>query len=75
MTGDLAAVADADVVFVALKAYSLPAIAPQLGRAAGSGRGGDLGPERHSLVVLPVAPGGPLGDGGLTAWRASIPAG
>jgi 2-dehydropantoate 2-reductase len=30
-TGDLAAVADADVVFVALKAYSLPEIAPRLG--------------------------------------------
>jgi 2-dehydropantoate 2-reductase len=30
-TGDLAAVADADVVFVALKAYSLPGIAPRLG--------------------------------------------
>ncbi len=31
-TGDLAAVADADVVFVALKAYSLPEIAPRLGK-------------------------------------------
>lgn len=31
VTDDLAAVADADVVFVALKAYSLPAIAPRLG--------------------------------------------
>jgi 2-dehydropantoate 2-reductase len=30
-TDDLAAVADADVVFVALKAYSLPSIAPRLG--------------------------------------------
>ncbi len=30
-TDDLAAVADADVVFVALKAYSLPEIAPRLG--------------------------------------------
>ena len=30
-TSDLAAVADADVVFVALKAYSLPEIAPRLG--------------------------------------------
>jgi 2-dehydropantoate 2-reductase len=30
-TDDLAAVADADVVFVALKAYSLPGIAPRLG--------------------------------------------
>ena len=33
-TGDLAAVAGADVVFVALKAYSLPGIAPRLGDAA-----------------------------------------
>ena len=31
VTGEIAAVADADVVFVALKAYSLPEIAPQLG--------------------------------------------
>jgi 2-dehydropantoate 2-reductase len=31
-TDDLAAVADADVVFVALKAYSLPEIAPRLGK-------------------------------------------
>jgi len=30
-TGDIAAVADADVVFVALKAYSLPEVAPRLG--------------------------------------------
>ncbi|HYX58937.1 MAG TPA: 2-dehydropantoate 2-reductase N-terminal domain-containing protein, partial [Streptosporangiaceae bacterium] len=37
VTGDIAAVADADVVFVALKAYSLPAIAPQLGRLLAPG--------------------------------------
>ena len=37
VTGDIAAVADADVVFVALKAYSLPAIAPQLGRLMAPG--------------------------------------
>lgn len=37
VSGDLAAVADADVVFVALKAYSLPAIAPQLGRLLAPG--------------------------------------
>jgi 2-dehydropantoate 2-reductase len=30
-TGEISAVADADVVFVALKAYSLPEIAPRLG--------------------------------------------
>jgi 2-dehydropantoate 2-reductase len=37
VTDDIAAVADADVVFVALKAYSLPAIAPQLGRLMAPG--------------------------------------
>jgi 2-dehydropantoate 2-reductase len=36
-TDDLDAVADADVVFVALKAYSLPALAPRLGAALGRG--------------------------------------
>ena len=30
-TDDIGAVADADVVFVALKAYSLPEVAPRLG--------------------------------------------
>src|SRR5262249_35116686 len=30
-TDDLAAVSDADVVFIGLKAYSLPALAPRLG--------------------------------------------
>jgi 2-dehydropantoate 2-reductase len=36
-TSELAAVADADVVFVALKAYSLPEIAPRLGRLLAPG--------------------------------------
>jgi 2-dehydropantoate 2-reductase len=36
-TADLAAVADAEVVFVALKAYSLPGIAPRLGRLLAPG--------------------------------------
>lgn len=36
-TGDLAAVAGADVVLVALKAYSLPEIAPRLGRLLAPG--------------------------------------
>ncbi len=36
-TGDLAAVADADVVFVALKAYSLPEIAPRIGKLLAPG--------------------------------------
>jgi 2-dehydropantoate 2-reductase len=36
-TDDLDAVADADVVFVALKAYSLPALAPRLGAALAPG--------------------------------------
>jgi 2-dehydropantoate 2-reductase len=36
-TDDLAAVADADVVFVALKAYSLPEVAPRLGKLLAPG--------------------------------------
>ena len=36
-TDDLAAAGDADVVFVALKAYSLPEIAPRLGRVLAPG--------------------------------------
>jgi 2-dehydropantoate 2-reductase len=36
-TGELAAVADADVVFVALKAYSLPEVAPRLGQLLAPG--------------------------------------
>jgi 2-dehydropantoate 2-reductase len=36
-TDDLAAVADADVIFVALKAYSLPEIAPRLGKLIAPG--------------------------------------
>jgi 2-dehydropantoate 2-reductase len=36
-TDDLEAIADADVVFVALKAYSLPDIAPRLGRLLAPG--------------------------------------
>src|SRR5260370_4238784 len=37
VTGDLAAVAGADVVLVALKAYSLPRIAPRLGELLAPG--------------------------------------
>jgi 2-dehydropantoate 2-reductase len=37
VTDDVAAVADADAVFVALKAYSLPAIAPRLGELLAPG--------------------------------------
>jgi 2-dehydropantoate 2-reductase len=36
-TGELAAVADADVVLVALKAYSLPEVAPRLGKLLAPG--------------------------------------
>lgn len=78
-TDDLAAVAEADVVFVGLKAYSLPGLAPDIGRS--------LGPE---AAVIPAQNGipwwyfqshpGPLADttlesvdpGGVIA--ASIPA-
>ena len=35
-TDDIEAVGDADVVFVALKAYSLPELAPRLGKALGA---------------------------------------
>ena len=37
VTGDLSAATDADVVFVALKAYSLPEIAPRLGELLAPG--------------------------------------
>ena len=37
VTDDIAAVAGADVVFVALKAYSLPEIAPRLGELLAPG--------------------------------------
>ena len=36
-TDDLAAVADADVAFIGLKAYSLPELAPRLGEALAAG--------------------------------------
>ena len=64
-TDDIAAVADADVVFVALKAYSLTEIAPRLGEPARARRRGHLGAERHPVVVLPVAAGPRRGLTGL----------
>ena len=73
VTGDLAAVADADVVFVALKAYSLPEIAPRLGQAARARRRGHLGAERHPVVVLPVAL--PDSAAGLTGLQSVDPGG
>jgi len=36
-TDDIAAIADADVVFIGLKAYSLPALAPEIGSQLASG--------------------------------------
>ena len=54
-TDDLGAIADADVVFIGLKAYSLPALAPRLGAALRPGAAVIAGAERHPLVVLPVA--------------------
>ena len=70
VTGDLAAVADADVVFVALKAYSLPAIAPQLGPLLAPGAAAiwaQNGIPWWYFQSLPAAggPGGPLGLTGL----------
>jgi 2-dehydropantoate 2-reductase len=70
-TGDIAAVADADVVFCGLKAYSLPQVAPALHRALRPGTAviaaqngipwwyfqGRPGPYRD-LVIESVDPGG-----------------
>ena len=57
-TDDFDAIGDADVVFLALKAHSLPDVAERIGVGAGSGRGGDRRPERRALVVPPAGLGG-----------------
>ncbi len=54
-TDDFDAIGDADVVFIGLKAYSLPELAPRIGARAQARRRGDRSAERHPLVVLPVA--------------------
>jgi 2-dehydropantoate 2-reductase len=71
VTGDTAAVADADVVFVALKAYSLPAIAPQLGRA---GPGAAYWAQSGVPCGAPVLPQ-PAGAAGLTGLESVDPGG
>ena len=70
-TDDLDAVADADVVFLGLKAYSLPELAPRIGETCAGDTAVIAGAERHPLVVLPVASGPARGH---CASRASIPA-
>ena len=47
-TDDIDAMAEADVVFVGLKAYSLPELAPAIGAAPAAGRRGRARPERAS---------------------------
>ncbi len=77
VTGDLAAVADADVVFVALKAYSLPAIAPQLGPLLAPGAAAiwaQNGIPWWYFQSLPAA-GGPGGSVGLTGLESVDPGG
>ena len=70
-TDDLAAVTDADVVFVALKAYSLTDIAPRLGSLLAPGaaavwaQNGIHGGTSSRYRIRRRAAG----------WRASIPAG
>ena len=59
------------MVFVALKANSLTAAAPRLGPLLAPGRGGDLGAERHAVVVLP----GPAQPGGQAALESVDPGG
>ncbi len=68
-TDDLAAVADADVVFVALKAYSLPEIAPRLGTLLAPGAAtiwAQNGIPWWYFQSLPDLPGetGPAGETG-----------
>ena len=77
VTGDLAAVADADVVFVALKAYSLPAIAPELGRLLAPGAAAiwaQNGIPWWYFQSLPQA-GGAAGPPGLTGLESVDPGG
>ena len=68
-TDDFDAIGDADVIFLALKAHSLPELADRIGAALAPRRGGHRRAERHPLVVLPAQPG-PLA---APRWRASTP--
>src|ERR1700722_4137977 len=77
VTGDLAAVADADVVFVALKAYSLPAIAPQLGRLLAPGAAAIWAQNGIPWWYFQSLPqdGGAAGPAGLTGLESVDPGG
>jgi len=82
VTGELAAVAGADVVFVALKAYSLPEIAPRLGELLAPGATAiwaQNGIPWWYFQSLPEPPGGADGAGDAggagaagTAWLESV---
>jgi len=70
-TSELAAVADADVVFVALKAYSLPDIAPQLGRLLAPGAAAIWAQNGIPWWYFQSSPG----PGGLTTLQSVDPGG
>ena len=53
---NVSAVTGADVVFLAVKAHALTALAPSLGAALGPDVVPRVAPERHPLVVLPRPP-------------------
>ena len=74
VTGDTAAVADADVVFVALKAYSLPAIAPQLGRLLAPGAAAIWAQNGIPWWYFQSLPQ-PAGTAGLTGLESVDPGG
>jgi 2-dehydropantoate 2-reductase len=74
VTGDTAAVADADVVFVALKAYSLPAIAPQLGRLLAPGAAAIWAQNGIPWWYFQSLPQ-PAGPAGLTGLESVDPGG
>src|SRR5258707_14807533 len=74
VTDDLAALAGADVVFVALKAYSLPAIAPRLGELLAPGAAAIWAQNGIPWWYFQSLPD-PVAGGGLRrrAPRAGIP--
>ena len=53
VTGDLATIGTADVVFLGVKAHGLTALAPQLASALRPGHRRRQHAERHPVVVLP----------------------
>ncbi|MGB6453082.1 MAG: 2-dehydropantoate 2-reductase [Streptosporangiaceae bacterium] len=70
-TDDIAAIRDADVVFVALKAYSLPEIAPRLGSALAPGAAVLWAQNGIPWWYFQSAPG----PGGLTGLESVDPGG